>query len=308
MSTNRASKICFGTEALGGADWGDVNLSEIETAIHSAIDRGVTSFDTAAIYGLSLCETRLSALLGSKIDDIEIATKGGLSWHNEGGERAKVWRDSSKYTILKSIDESCERLGRSYLDIYYIHWPDDATPFSETFEALQSAKEDGKIRHIGLSNFTQKQIIQAAEYADISYVQAPMNILSSMRNKELRQFCVRHNIQFVAYNILASGLLTGKYEPNHQFPKTDRRHRLAQFQAEEMQNALNEIADIQKAVDWQDQTILSLAISWALAQADVKNIILGIKSLDQLEQNLKIENMYNSLDDKMVNLFQETLS
>ena len=308
MNTGSSSKISFGTEALGGADWGDVNLKDIEAAIHGAIDNGITSFDTASIYGLSLCETRLSMVLGSKINEIEIATKGGLSWRTQGEGRAKVWRDSSKDTILKSIDDSCERLGRSYLDIYYIHWPDENTLFSETFEALELAKEEGKIRHIGVSNFSKEQISRASQYADISYVQAPMNILTSHRNTELRQFCADHNINFVAYNILASGLLTDKYECNHQFAKNDRRHRLPQFQTAEMQKALNEIKEIQKSVDWKEGGNLSLSISWALAQKDVKNIILGIKSLEQLQQNLKIEKMFDSSDCKSVKLCQEILS
>ena len=288
MSTNRASKICFGTEALGGTDWGDVSLKEIENALNLAFEKGVRMFDTAAIYGLSLCEMRLGKLFKDKIYDIEIATKGGLSWEASAQGRAKVWCDSSREALLKGIDESCKRLGRSYLDVYYIHWPDRNTSFSETFETLQFAKEQGRIKHIGVSNLTIEDIRIASAYAKISYVQAPANILHANRNKELREYCDKRSIKFVCYNVLASGLLTGKYAVGHKFPDTDRRHRLSEFQPEAMSAILKESSDWLKLSSWEGD-IKSLALSWAFAQQDISKVIVGIKSKQQLVQNLEAE-------------------
>ena len=125
MSDIRKSKFCFGTEALGGTDWGNFDIKDIEDAIQCSLERGLTSFDTAAIYGLSKCETRLGEILGDRINSVELATKGGLSWSKICDNRARVWRDSSAFEIQKGIENSCRRLGRTYLDIYYIHWPDE---------------------------------------------------------------------------------------------------------------------------------------------------------------------------------------
>ena len=307
MAAVRNSKFCFGTEALGGADWGDFDLKGIEDAIHCSIENGLTSFDTAAIYGLSECETRLGKILGTKINDVEIATKGGLSWSDNGNSRARVRRDASAKEIQKGIENSCRRLGRTFLDIYYIHWPDENTPFSETFTALQAAKDNGLIKHIGVSNFSEYQILEAQKYAHITYAQAPMNIISKNRNTSLRRFCAEQNIKFVSYNTLASGLLSGKYHAGSVFPKNDRRHRLSQFEPHQRKAALKEIDIIKSRVSQYGLSMIDLSISWALAQLDVHQVIIGIKTRDQLNQNLAIEKSLVNLSHNLLEEFRSEL-
>ena len=168
-------------------------------------------------------------------------------------------------------------MGRAYLDIYYIHWPDETTLFSETFSALQLAKEQGLINHIGVSNFSKNQILNALNYADISYVQAPMNILIKNRNKTLRQFCAERNIKFVSYNTLASGLLSGKYNGGFKFSKNDRRHRLSQFESGEISNFLDEFEVICSKVSHEGLDMMNLSLCWALAQLDAHQVIIGMK-------------------------------
>ena len=118
------SPICFGCEPLGGTDWGDINVGDIENAIHKALDLGINFFDTAGVYGLGLSEERLSKILGNRRNDVIIATKGGLTWKESQLDRSVVIKDSSPLAIKKDIECSLRRLRLETLPIFFVHWPD----------------------------------------------------------------------------------------------------------------------------------------------------------------------------------------
>lgn len=281
-----SSRMCFGCEALGGTDWGAVDLAEIGRAIGRALELGINFFDTAAVYGLGLSEQRLAEIIGSKRHDLVIATKGGLSWKAAAPSgRAVVVRDSSRAQLRQAVEDSLRRLRLERIPLYYIHWPDPATDIRATFEYLMELREEGKILHIGCSNFEVGQIRAACEVAKVSFAQLPLNILGEGPTTEMQATLESHGVGIVAYNVLASGLLSGKYNAHSTFSADDRRSRLPIFQGDRYRHALARVEEIQSVAAMKGLSAAQYSISWALECPAVVATILGIKSTGQLEEN-----------------------
>lgn len=280
------SSLCFGTEQLGGTDWGDLDLKKIEEAIHLALDLGINFFDTADIYGLGLSEERLSQILGKRRKEIFIATKGGYAWSSKKGSRAQTYLDSSPEYLTKAVNKSLGRLRLDCIPIYYIHWPDPKTEMRRTFECLANLRKEGKIAHIGCSNFTSDQIEEASKYANIDFLQADTNILIGFPPEKLLKVCRRLKIKVVAYNVLASGFLTGKYDMNSEFPENDRRSRSLFFKGENYKKVLSKIEKLKSIAENQELTLTQYAIKSVIDSGKIDFIITGIKSPSQLKENI----------------------
>ncbi len=280
------SKICFGCEPLGGADWGEVDVVAIAGAVERALDLGINFFDTADVYGLGLSEMRLSEILGSRRHDLMIATKGGLFWeHSTTGGRASIRKDSSPEYLRSAVEASLRRLRLDRLPVYFIHWPDPNTDIRATFECLARLQDAGKIGWIGCSNFNAAQLRLACEVADVTLVQLPVNILGEDLEPEMRQVVHDESIGVVAYNVLAYGLLTGKYGPDARFPENDRRSRLPLFQGDAYRQAIQKISEISAAAELEGLTCAQYSIAKVVNRVEVASAILGIKSSRQIEEN-----------------------
>jgi aryl-alcohol dehydrogenase-like predicted oxidoreductase len=287
MTEERLSRLCFGCEPLGGTDWGAIDIAEIGRAIDCALELGIDFFDTADVYGLGLSEERLSRALGSRRHDVVIATKGGVSWSQPAPlVRASVTFDSSPDYIRTAVENSLRRLRLDVLPIYYIHWPDPRTPIEATFCALEKLRAEGKIKLLGCSNFTADQIGRACQVAPVEYVQLQVNMLEGALASAMMDVCSRHQLRIVAYNVLAQGLLTGKYTQSSQFPPDDRRSRLPLFQGQQYQDALARAALIREDAALENLTTAQYAIRWVLRQPGVASAIVGIKSVRQLRENV----------------------
>lgn len=280
------SKICFGCEPLGGADWGEVDVVAIAGAVERALELGVNFFDTADVYGLGLSETRLSEILGPRRHDVVIATKGGMSWqHSTSGGRATIHRDSSPGYLRGAVEASLQRLRLERLPVYFIHWPDPNTDVRATFECLARMRDAGKIGWIGCSNFSAEQVRLACQAAEVSYVQLPLNILGEDMDPGMQQVVYEKDIGVVAYNVLANGLLTGKYGPDASFPESDRRSRLPLFQGDAYRQALQRVREISAAAEPEGLTCAQYSIAKVVERAEVTSAILGIKNRQQIEEN-----------------------
>lgn len=289
------SRICFGCEPLGGSDWGRVEFADISSAVERALELGINFFDTADVYGLGLSELRLSEILGSRRHDVLIATKGGLSWQaGMSSERASIRRNSSPKYLQGAVEASLRRLRLDRLPIYFIHWPDPNTDIRATFECLTDLKDAGKIGWIGCSNFSVEQVRLASQVSNVSFVQLPMNILGEQMEVDMQLLTQEKDIDVVAYNVLANGLLTGKYGPNACFPKDDRRSRLPLFQGDAYRYALAEVQEFSTVAKANGLTCAQYAIAKVLRYPQVTSTILGIKNRQQIEENgailLGIEN------------------
>lgn len=286
MTGRGLSQLCFGCEPLGGTDWGTVDIAEIGRAIDRALELGIDFFDTADVYGLGLSEERLSQALGQRRHDVVIATKGGVSWNRPSPSvRARVTYDSSPKYLRTAVDNSLRRLRLDVLPIYYIHWPDPKTPIETTFSALEKLRAEGKIRSLGCSNYSADMVARACQAATVEYVQLPINVLEGAPGPDMMEVCARHRLHIVAYNVLAQGLLTGKYTESSRFPPDDRRSRLPLFQGQRYRDALARVAQIREEAISEKLTAAQYAIRWILRQPGVASAIVGIKSVQQLDEN-----------------------
>ena len=284
--SDKVSPICFGCEPLGGNDWGDIDVSTIESAVHRALELGVTFFDTAGVYGLGLSEKRLSHILGKRRFDVTISTKGGLSWQqSKRFSRANVIVNCSPQAIQRNVEDSLSRLRIDCLPVFFVHWPDATVPIEMTFERLTKLCNDGKISSIGCSNFTAKQLESACAVSDVKYVQIPVNILTGVISETFAEITSRHSVSIVAYNVLAYGLLSGKYDLNSKFKKNDRRNRLPLFQGSLYIDTLKRIEKLRGEAQNCNLTLAQYAIHWVLQQPNILSAVLGIKNPKQIEEN-----------------------
>ena len=279
------SKLCFGCEPLGGTDWGHYLISEVEEAVSRALELGVNFFDTAGVYGLGLSEKRLSRVLGSKRHDVFAATKGGLSWSDSGSRgRATITKNSSPEALKQNIQQSLTNLRIDSLKVFYVHWPDNITPFQSTFECLQECRERQLIESIGLSNFSLDGLTEALQFCDIDVVQIPGNIIDFSEVDSFKQICTVKNISLVTYNSLASGLLAGKYNSRSQFPENDRRSRQSQFSGAALKESLERVDAFRLRSRELGMSLPQYAIKCLQDQPVVRSTIVGIKNIKQLEE------------------------
>jgi aryl-alcohol dehydrogenase-like predicted oxidoreductase len=279
-------KFCFGCEALGGTDWGNVDIFQLEEAIRLAMSLRINFFDVADVYGLGAAEENLSTILAEYRHEAFIATKIGVKWNQPSKltDRAQTSIDNSPLYLDRAIKASLKRLR-----VGYLHWPiKDNVVFATGVERLSYYKRMGIIKYMGLSNVNLTQLQIASSIAQIDFIQLPANILDTEIDLEILQHCKKNNIKIVTYNVLASGLLTGKYSINSSFTNNDRRSRLANFQQHEIfKNKLNQVEYLQTQASTCSLTLSQYSIK-SLLQKYIENdlyIITGIKNSQQLLEN-----------------------
>jgi len=285
---SHVSNFCFGCEPLGGADWGDdVNVVEIQNAIKRAIDLGVNFFDTADVYGLGRSEARLSKILGERRHDLVIATKGGVSWKLATNGRALTSVDCSPGYIRSAVENSLTRLRVDRIPVYYIHWPEKDIDVAQAVDALYELQNSGKIGVIGCSNFSAGQLQRALECAPIRFLQIPVNILMNWPDPELVDICEQNGVGIVGYNVLASGLLTGKYDMNATFPVSDRRSRLPQFTGDGLRASIDQVSRLQVKAEYAGISLAQYSIREVIDGPGVEAAIVGIKRSEQLDEIIR---------------------
>src|SRR5205823_2130427 len=205
------SRVGLGTWAIGGWMWGGTDDEESIATIRAAVERGLTLIDTAPAYGFG----RSEEIVGRAIADgrlrsrVVIATKAGLEWKN-----GKVFRNASRDRIRREIGASLRRLQTDYIDIYQVHWPDPLVPIEETAQAMQTLFEQGKIRAIGVSNFSVAQIERFRRVSKLHVVQPPYNLFEREIETELLPYCRQSGLATLTYGALCRGLLSGKLQDN----------------------------------------------------------------------------------------------
>ena len=181
-----------------------------------ALDLGINVFDTAEAYGLGASEQALGRALGSRRDEAIVSTKFGTGYPDQPN-----FRDGSRARVLASIDKSLKNLGTDYVDVYFVHWPDRATPYEETMSALDDVVREGKVRFVGVSNFTRDDIAACMKTRRVDVVQYGVNMFDRRMEREILPYCEEQGIAFVAYGSLAYGLLTGTVPADFRFPPDD---------------------------------------------------------------------------------------
>jgi aryl-alcohol dehydrogenase-like predicted oxidoreductase len=294
MQTRKLGKsgIDVSIVGLGTNNFGDrIDLDATREVLHAALDLGVTLIDTAESYGKvsGASEEFIGQLLGSRRKDVVLATKFGLrntpSKEPVGGTRAY---------IMEAVNESLTRLKTDWIDVYQMHRPDDKTPIDDTLRALEELVKSGKVRAIGCSNFTGKQVDAAMKAAQtigttpFTAVQDQYSLLARGIEQELLPAIEQHGLGLLPYFPLASGLLTGKYKPGAAMPQGSRlsysdRH-IERFVTDANWKMVEEL---QAFCDRRNRSILELAFGWLLANPSVSSVIAGATKPEQLEGNVK---------------------
>jgi len=278
------SRVTLGTWAIGGWQWGGTDREESIRTIRKAIDMGVTTIDTAPIYGFGKSEELVGEAVrqhGNR-EELQIATKLGLEWD----EQQNVRRNASRDRILKEVSDSLRRLQTDYIDIYQIHWPDLQTDFKETAETMAELLDEGKIRAIGVSNYSVDQIKEFQKTAPVHTSQPPYNLFERGIEKNLLPYCKQNNITLLTYGALCRGLLSGKMDENWEFKKGDlRRNTDPKFQGETFIRHLEAVEKLKKyASENLNKKVLHLAVRWVLGKG-VDSAIWGARRPEQVTFN-----------------------
>jgi aryl-alcohol dehydrogenase-like predicted oxidoreductase len=260
----RISRVGLGTWAIGGWMWGGTDEEESINAINAAIDRGVNLIDTAPAYGFG----RSEEIVGRAIADsgrrsrVLIATKAGLEWKD-----GKVFRNASRERIKREIGDSLRRLQTDYIDIYQVHWPDSLVSIEETAETMQTLFDQGKIRAIGVSNFSVAQIERFRRVAMLHVVQPPYNLFEREIEAELLPYCRQSGLATLTYGALCRGLLSGKLREDAHFEGDDLRLTDPKFQPPRYAQYLAAVRRLdQFAEDNYRKRVIHLAVRWILDQ------------------------------------------
>ena len=224
----RVSRVALGTWAMGGWMWGGTDENASVATIRAALEQGVNLIDTAPVYGSGVSEEivgRALAVAGLRAHAI-IATKVGLESRD-----GKVYRNATRARIMEEIDESLRRLRTDYIDIYQVHWPDPLVPIEETAEAMRTLYEQGKIRAVGVSNFSVAQMERFRQVAPLHVLQSPYNLFERAIEAEVLPYCRANNIATLGYGALCRGLLSGRMRPDTTFQGDDLRRIDPKFQS-----------------------------------------------------------------------------
>jgi len=278
------SAIGYGAWGIGGKPfWSTEGEDSSISSIEKAIDLGINFFDTAPVYGFGYSEELLGKALQSKRKDVIIATKCGLRWKKE--EIKSIEKISTKESIREEIELSLRRLQTDYIDLYQVHWPDENTPIKETMETLLDIQKSGKIKYIGVSNYSADQMQECLKYGQIVSLQPMYSMLERDLEKERMPFCVEKDIGVICYSPLASGVLTGKYDENTRFKDWRGQGIIGNFTGDVYVSHIKKVKELKKIAQKHDKTLAQLAINWLLHQKGVTTAIVGVKNPNQVEQN-----------------------
>ena len=257
------SRIGLGTWAMGGWMWGGTDEAQSIATIRSAIDRGVTLIDAAPVYGFGRSEEIVGkALEGPLRHKVTIATKVGLAWKD-----GAVYRDSRPARIRQEIEDSLRRLRTDVIDLYQVHWPDFETPIAETARTMEDLRREGKIRAIGVSNFSPTQMRMVSADAQLDAVQPPYNLFERAIEADVLPYAVGAGLMILSYGALCRGLLSGRMTLETKFDGDDLRKIDPKFQGKRFRQYLAAVGELKKlARERFGKSVLTLAVRWVLDQ------------------------------------------
>ena len=275
------SRIGLGTWAMGGWMWGGTDENESIRTIHSAIDRGVTLIDTAPVYGFGKSEEVVGKALewAGLRQRVSIATKVGLDWAD-----GQPFRNASRRRIFAEVEASLARLRTDVIDVYQVHWPDPLTPIEETADAMAALFKQGKIRAIGVSNFSPAQMNEFGLVAPIHSAQPPYNLFERGIERNVLPYCERDGIAVLAYGAICRGLLSGRINRDTKFEGDDLRGTDPKFRAPRFKQYLDAVQLLDRfARENYGKRVIHLALRWVLDQPGVTSALWGARRPDQLD-------------------------
>jgi methylglyoxal reductase len=289
--------VTFGAWAIGGLFWGGSDDSEAIVAIHACLDNGMDAIDTAPIYGTGHSERLIGRALAGRRNRTLILTKCGLRWDDTNGEffmkleatpdgrPVIVYKNVRAGSIVHECEQSLKRLATDVIDLYQVHWPSSSAGAEETVGALIRLKEQGKIRHFGVSNYDAGQMRAALEFGPIVSNQVRYNLLDRRIETEIVPFCLQNHLGLICYSPMALGLLSGKVSPEREFPPSDIRSTHPQYSRANRLEVLRLLEAMRPIADRHGATLGQTVIAWVIHQPGVTTALVGARNRAQVEEN-----------------------
>ena len=284
------SAIGVGCWEIGGG-YGSIEEQEFTAAVHTALDLGITCFDTAEAYGFGASERSLAKALGDRRKDAVVVTKFGI-----GYKEAPNYRDSSRERVMVSIEKSLKNLNTDYVDVYMVHWPDLNTPLDETMRALDDIVQQGKARAIGISNFRRAQIETSMTTRRVDVAQYCWNMFDRRMDQEILPYCRENNMGVMAYGSLAYGLLTGTFRADMTFDEGDWRARQGRmgginlfqtmFGPDHFPNNIKAVEELKGLAASYNKSLPQFALRWTLSHPAVSTALVGCRKAAEVEDNV----------------------
>jgi aryl-alcohol dehydrogenase-like predicted oxidoreductase len=273
--------------------WGGTDRRESIATIRAALHQGINLIDTAPVYGFGVSEEIVGEALEGTRAEAVIATKTGLEWRD-----GKVYRNATRARILKEVDDSLRRLRTDYIDIYQVHWPDPKVPIEETAEAMRSLYEEGKIRAIGVSNFSVAEMERFRQAAPLHVLQPPYNLFERAIETDILPYARANHIATLGYGALCRGLLSGRMRLDSTFDGDDLRGIDPKFQAPRFAQYLDAVRQLDEFAQRRfGRRVIQLAVRWMLDQG-ISVALWGGRRPDQLEAALGVAGWWLQSSDR----------
>ena len=294
----KVSQITFGAWAIGGWMWGGADDKDALDALSAAIDAGITTIDTAAVYGFGHSERLVGHAIKGKRDKLQILTKYGLQWEDTKGQYyfktfsnegkpLDVYKYASKDSVIKECEISLKNLGTDYIDLYQIHWPDATTPIQETMEAIDILKKQGKIRYAGVCNFDTQLLNEALKYFPLLSDQVPYSMVNRHIEEELIPYSRKNNIGILAYSPLQRGILTGKMYKGYKFNHGDTRPMTGYYREPNFSLILDFVDTLRPIAKKYKASVGQVVINWTLQQPGITSALVGARDKAQVLDNVR---------------------
>lgn len=295
----QVTPMAFGAWAIGGWMWGGAEEQDAIKAIQAAFRAGITTIDTAPVYGFGRSEELVGKAMKSIArDQYQVLTKFGMNWETDEGEYffnsvdnagqpIKIYKWSSKKRVMKECEDSLRRLQTDYIDLYQIHWPDNTTPIAETFEAVQRLIEQGKVRAAGVCNYGVDQVTEALQTIQLASNQVPYSMINREIEKNVVPQAIEHGMGIIAYSPLQRGLLTGKIKPGHKFSEGDSREGNRFYTDENIRRTNALLEEIHPIAAEHGATVAQVVINWTIHQPGIACTLVGARNEQQVTDNAK---------------------
>jgi len=272
------------------------------------LDNGITTIDTAPVYGMGHSENVVGNTIKGKRDQVQLLTKFGMRWDTDLGDFAfetndndgnpvKVYKFNGKQSIIDECERSLKRLQTDYIDLLQMHWPDTTTPIEETMEALQILKEQGKIRAAGVCNCPIDLLERAIKVVPLATNQVGYSMVNRGIEKDMIPFCLKNGIGILPHTSLQKGLLTGKIKIGYKFNEGDHRPNNIYFNQHNHQEIMKLLQSIETIANERNISLAQLTINWTMQQPAITSVLVGARNAEQMLDNVKAASFTLSADE-----------